>query len=521
MDSAASKSRTLPRRRIFVPLAGLAALLLAAPPRAAAQAGRAGPVGIDRHESLFTVLCALHAAGFEQEADATAFHPVRRRLLPELRRLQGPAVEKVREFYRAHLLASPAATLSRYLSLGLVVGPPPGFEYTLRRTDLPPDVRTIESFQELLPAFYQEAGIGELWQRVAPEYEQEMARLQQPLGQILVTGAGYLREMLGPAGARTFTVLVEPMVGARMHFRSYADNYFLVVGPRREVPVVEMRHAFLHFLLDPLAIRYSEHVRAKEPLGEIAARAPLLPYEYRSDFQLLLTECLVRAVELRLDRPPPERLAAAFGEADRSGYVLVRALYEALGRFEQAEPAMSYYYGDLLRSVSVTAELRRLADIEFSDVPVASAHPGMDEVAPVAGAEAWLLEGERQLALGNGPAAEAEFRRVLQEQPEDARALYGLALAATMQGQADRAKELFRQIVLAPAEGAAGRSRLPRLLAWSHVYLGRIYDLEGERELALTEYRAALALAGAPETARAAAQRGIEAPFVPVPRSQE
>lgn len=520
MDSAASKTRfDFPGRTVFL-LACLVALLFV-PPRAAAQAGRASTVGIDRSESLFTVLCALHAAGFEAEADSSAFHPVRRRLMPDLRRLEGPAVEKVREFYRAHLLASPSATLSRYLSLGLVVGPPPSFEYTLRRTDLPPDVRTIEEFQELLPAFYQEAGIHELWLRVAPEYEQEIARLQQPLGQIVVVGAGYLREMLGPAGVRSFTVLVEPMVGPRTNFRSYADNYFLVVGPRREVPVAELRHAFLHFLLDPLAIRYSDHVRAKEPLGELAARAPLLPHEYKSDFQLLLTECLVRAVELRLDNPPAERLAAAFREADQSGYVLVRALYDALGRFEQAEPAMSYYYGDMLRGVSVAAELRRLADVQFSEVAVASTHPGLDDAAPITGVEAWLLEGERQIALGNGPAAEAEFRRVLEEQPENARALYGLALATALQGQSERAKELFRQVVLTPSAEAPGRTRPPQVVAWAHVYLGRIYDLEGERELALTEYRAVLALAGAPQTARAAAQRGIESPFAPIPRSQE
>jgi hypothetical protein len=42
------------------------------------------------------------------------------------------------------------------------------------------------------------------------------------------------------------------------------------------------------------------------------------------------------------------------------------------------------------------------------------------------------------------------------------------------------------------------------------VYLGRINDLEGERDLALAEYRAALAVTGAPEAAYVAAQRGVE-----------
>ncbi len=40
-----------------------------------------------------------------------------------------------------------------------------------------------------------------------------------------------------------------------------------------------------------------------------------------------------------------------------------------------------------------------------------------------------------------------------------------------------------------------------------------MYDVEGQRELAVTEYRAALAVAGAPESARAAAQRGVQAGY--------
>ena len=40
-----------------------------------------------------------------------------------------------------------------------------------------------------------------------------------------------------------------------------------------------------------------------------------------------------------------------------------------------------------------------------------------------------------------------------------------------------------------------------------------MYDVEGKREQAVLEYRAALAVEGAPESARAAAQRGIEAGY--------
>jgi len=55
----------------------------------------------------------------------------------------------------------------------------------------------------------------------------------------------------------------------------------------------------------------------------------------------------------------------------------------------------------------------------------------------------------------------------------------------------------------------------PTVLAWSHVYLGRLHDVADERDQAVVEYRAALAVSGAPEAALVAAQRGIATPYAP------
>ncbi|HJY87595.1 MAG TPA: hypothetical protein VKE24_12225, partial [Candidatus Acidoferrales bacterium] len=62
---------------------------------------------------------------------------------------------------------------------------------------------------------------------------------------------------------------------------------------------------------------------------------------------------------------------------------------------------------------------------------------------------------------------------------------------------------------------AGAGAKDPLIQSWSHVYLGRIYDVDGNRELAVSEYRAALAIEGAPETARLAAQRGIQKGYEP------
>lgn len=72
---------------------------------------------------------------------------------------------------------------------------------------------------------------------------------------------------------------------------------------------------------------------------------------------------------------------------------------------------------------------------------------------------------------------------------------------------------------LAVLEGAAnGDFREPYLLPGLLLArLGQLRDLAGKRERALQAYRGALALAWAPVAARAAAESGIRAPFVPPP----
>jgi hypothetical protein len=49
----------------------------------------------------------------------------------------------------------------------------------------------------------------------------------------------------------------------------------------------------------------------------------------------------------------------------------------------------------------------------------------------------------------------------------------------------------------------------PMVLAWSHIYLGWIYDYEGLKEQAKAEFQAALAVEGGPDGAKQAAQKSL------------
>jgi tetratricopeptide (TPR) repeat protein len=88
-------------------------------------------------------------------------------------------------------------------------------------------------------------------------------------------------------------------------------------------------------------------------------------------------------------------------------------------------------------------------------------------------------------------------------------------VASVFQGDAEHARSLFEQVVAAAQADSPEMKPDPAVLAWSHIYLGRMHDLQDDREQALEEYRAALAIDNASETARSAAQRGIEQAYRP------
>jgi hypothetical protein len=282
-----------------------------------------------------------------------------------------------------------------------------------------------------------------------------------------------------------------------------------------------IRHALLHFLIDPLPIRYADNVAAESPLLSQAERAPRLPSEFHDDVSGFFTECLVRSVELRLQRLPAPQLADQVNAAESDGYVLVRPLMTALAKFEASEPAMDLYFPTLVKSIDVAAEVKRLQAVTFPSASEEEAAGGYGDETPNGRAtlEATLSAGERAIAAQDAAGAQKEFELALTQAPGQPRALYGLAVASVLQGNGARARELFTQVVTA-ASGSQGSSRPdPVALAWSHIYLGRMDDLSGDRENALVEYHAALAVADAPESARLAAQQGLEQGYQPAGRN--
>src|SRR5258708_31782203 len=107
-------------------------------PRPRTRTALQSTVSVDGSEAMFTTICALLAAGFESNVSSDNWTAFRAQMRERLRQQQGPAVEAVREVYPQHEPREPRATLSRYLWVGLVSGPPPAVQPVLSRAERPP-----------------------------------------------------------------------------------------------------------------------------------------------------------------------------------------------------------------------------------------------------------------------------------------------------------------------------------------------------------------------------------------------
>ncbi|HVB34589.1 MAG TPA: tetratricopeptide repeat protein [Patescibacteria group bacterium] len=509
-----AQGRRLPRRSRHggtseLRSAALAALLLvglltvsAGVARAAQDGGQNAPaIRVTPSPQVFATLCALYAAGYPVVPDGVS--PGLRQMVARLGALHDPTVTALRAFYRSHRSNSNADTLSRFVSFAMVVGAPPYFRYVLPKEELPPDVRELAGFRKLLREFYTEEHVDRLWNQVEPSYASEAARLRGPVSQVVLVAVAYSRRMSRFPEDRHFTVYVDPLVGGQTNFRIYGESYAIAVNPGSSETISDIRLSFLHFLLDPIAFNEPAIIKSKKYLFNVAIRAPHLPEEYKQNFVAFTDECLVRAVALRLSSLPASGRQAALDRNDRDGYVLVRPLYYGLEDYERLPITLAEYFPKLIESINVNAEASREERIVFA--PASRPQPSPRD-AGAGRIGQWMEEGNRQIAAQDGKGAAAAFERILQVDPKNARAQYGLAVASAMSGQGERARQLFEQVASSPAAD-------PSTQAWSHVFLGRMNDLAGRRKDALVQYRAALAIAGVSAPVRAAAEQGIKNPF--------
>lgn len=233
---------------------------------------------------------------------------------------------------------------------------------------------------------------------------------------------------------------------------------------------------------------------------------------FKSNISLLVTECMVRAIELRTDSSKnEEQRKKTLDEDDSDGYVLTRSFYDLLGAFEKDPISLRNAYSGMMSAIDVGKEAKRDKHIAFAS----DAAPELVRQTRQKN-EHLLMHAERELAGGDPKLAQKLAQQALEEQEDDpGRAFFVLAQVASMNGDMEGASTYFHR--------ALDTAHEPKVIAWSHIYLGRIFDLKEERDSALTEYQAALTAAGtAVPEAKVAAERGLgQAYEPPVPKQPE
>jgi tetratricopeptide (TPR) repeat protein len=484
----------------------------------AAVAENTPQVSLETSETLFTVLTAINTCGYDQELSAS--DPLRAQIRSDVAKaVQNTSgaqdvIAPLCASYREHQATDPSRDLAPYVSLALYLGEAPTFTPKAKQAELPPDAAAVAGMVAFLQPFYEKIGLHAIWERHRARYNELTQIYHDPLTKMTFDTEIYLK--LPSAGylGRQFIVYLDAMgAPGQTNARNYGSDYYVVISPSAgtAIKLQQIRHTYLHYLLDPLALKNGASFPRLERLLDEVKTAPM-DEVFKNHISLLVTECLVRAIEARTmgsAKTPEAEREKAIQEAEVEGYVLTRYFYEALAKFEKDPAGMRNAYAEMLRSIDVGKEMKRASQMQFAG----EAAPELLHLARPRN-EHLLLNAERRLSAGDPETAQKLAQQALDEEEGDpGRALFILAQVATANRDMEGARSYF--------ERALQMAREPQVIAWSHIYLGRIFDLKEDRDAALGQYRAALNSPGGslPEV-KSAAERGLEQAYEP-PQARE
>jgi len=502
----------------------------------------AGPtISLVSSEPVFLMAAALNACGYDDGLEESA--PVRKRIRDEINQALAKSEDardkrdKVCLFIAQHRMTGSEKDIAQYISLALYLTPPPELETSAELTEMPPDSTQVVEIVPLLKDFVAAVDLEGIWLAVHRIYDDEADRLHDPLSKMIVSTNLYLKMPASTYEGRRFVVVIEPLLSPHtVNARIYGTDYVVVVSPVNGlIRMDDVRHVYLHYMLEPLLQARANAIDRTQPILKEIRDAPL-EFRYRSDTVPLTIECLIKAIEARtMDTGVPvytipagvERSELPRYEHERQiyqqkvdavrvatvrhdmtqGFVLTQYFYEQLIQFEKDPASLKDTIGEMVYSMDVDQQVHRARGIEFDKVAdgevLGRAQPrkltGLDL------AEARLAAGDVSTASAMARQALTVHADTLEAVADGARANFILARAALQTGHPEDAIDDFQRTL--------ATSKEPRLLAWSHIYLGRLLDLECKRDEAVEEYKTALAVRDGQQDTRLAAERGLKTAY--------
>lgn len=495
-------------------------------------------ITLETSEPLFDLATALNVCGYD--ADLAASDSIRGSIRREINDVVVASTQVAAKrdalctSIRQHQLADTGRNVAQYVSLALYLTP--DLTPIAGETELPPDSTQVLGVLPALRDFIEAVHLHAIWVAHHAVYEALLSRVHDPLTRMILDTNIYLRSPVSSYDGRRFLVLVEPMLAPNfVNARIYSSNYVVVVSPTSATAtngsfhMDQIRHTYLHYEIEPMVYARAAAMNRLLPLLKPVQEAPI-DFTYKSDIVALLTECLIKSVEARTMetglvkpiKPVNTRQRVDFERFDaemnaynrqaeavrrrsvdlsmRQGWVLTDYFYGQLIQMERDSISLKDNIGPMVYGMDVDRQRRAAQEITF--LPEA-APDVVHRAQPVA---TGLLLAEAKMMQGDASGAEELAKKALEDPKGDhAHAHYILARIDLLERQPDDAVTHFR--------AALDTSKEPRTLAWSHIYLGRLYDVQSNRKKAIVEYEAALTVRDNQPDTKAAADLGLRQPF--------
>ena len=219
---------------------------------------------------------------------------------------------------------------------------------TAKEADLPPDASYLLGFVPVLKQYAAAAKLHSIWLKHQPQYLALIDQYHDPVARMITSTDTYLRMPFSGYAGRSYTVYLDPMAApGEVNSRNYQqDAFYIVVSPaNNNVHIDELRHTYLHFVLDPLIARRATALARLKPILTAIQKAPMAD-EYKHDPGLLVIESLIRAIEARTPSDPklPEKERTAMVNRDEAeGFVLTGYFYDQLKLFEKETTGLQEY----------------------------------------------------------------------------------------------------------------------------------------------------------------------------------
>jgi tetratricopeptide (TPR) repeat protein len=460
----------------------------------------------DANITLFSAMAAINAAGYDAGINApiNSRFQIRDQVRAELAKRTIPCLPELKAFYQQHKKPTDTADLSQYISFALLADGPPDFP--IHSVDLPPDVEGLKGFSELLTRFYKEANLEGLWNRAQPAYNAALAEFQPPVLNAVLAANAYTRNPSGVTAGRRFQIYFD-LLGApdQIQIRSFRRDYYVVLTPTAAPIGDEIRDAYLAYLLDPLSLRNNQVLmEKKKALQKFADNAPALDLAYKDDFSLLVTKCLIKAIDSRLMKGEEKRQLYV-DQAVREGFILTASFADLLVGYEKQDTALRLYYPDLVALIDVGKEQKRLKKVQFVETVSRPAVIVSPEAIQISQAERTLESAEGLFEQNDLENAKKAFSKALSETDDrhlHGRSYYGLARIALVQKHYSEATELFQRVLENDPSSNA--------VSWAHYYLGRIALSSGDNDKAKQQFQAVLSTEGASAQARDATSKILQ-----------